>query len=163
MSASTAKVLVIGDSVTLGAKVALESTIDGVFVDAKESRGIDSVTGILAKYAAKGRLPKIIVISLATNQRDITEGLLANIVNVGGWDRTYILVTAYAGPQQPRLVQNAALKSFANKFGNIYIADWWEISHNNWSLMYADHIHLNPEGRTTYANLIYNTIRSMKR
>ena len=162
-SANSAKVLAVGDSVMLGAKAALESTVPGIFVDAKESRGIDSLTGILAKYAAKGKLPDIIVIALVTNQRNITESLLTSIVNVGGWDKTYILVTAYAGPQQPRLTQNAALKNFANKFGNVYIADWWEISHNNWSLMYADHIHLNPEGRTTYANLIYNTIRSINR
>ena len=162
-SANTAQVLVIGDSVTLGAKAALESSIAGVYVDAKESRGIDSVTGILAKYAATGKLPSTIVISLATNQRNITDSLLTNIVNVGGWDKTYVLVTGYAGPRQPRLTQNAALKSFADKFSNVYIADWWEISHNNWSLMYADHIHLNPEGRNIYANLIHNTIRSMKR
>ena len=162
-SVKKAKVLVIGDSVTLGAKYALESTITGTYVDAKESRGIETATGILSSYAAKGKLPDIIVISLATNQRNITDSILSNIINVGGWNRTYILVTAYAGPQQPRDAQNAALKSFANKHKNVYIADWWSIAHNDWSLMYADHIHLNPEGRKTYANLIYSSIRSAKR
>ena len=162
-SVKKAKVLVIGDSVTLGAKYALESTITNTFVDAKESRGIEAATGILSSYAAKGKLPDIIVISLATNQRTITDAILSNIVKVGGWNRTYILVTAYAGPQQPRETQNAALKSFANKHRNIYIADWWSIAHNDWSLMYADHIHLNPEGRKTYANLVYSTIRSARR
>ena len=162
-SVKKAKVLVIGDSVTLGAKYALESTIASTYVDAKESRGIETATGILSSYAAKGKLPDVIVISLATNQRTITDAILSNIVNVGGWGRTYILVTAYAGPQQPRETQNAALKSFAKKHKNVFIADWWSIAHNDWSLMYADHIHLNPEGRKTYANLIYSTIRSAKR
>ena len=154
-NANAAKVLVIGDSVTLGAKVALETTIPGTFVDAKESRGIETATGIIAGYKATGKLPEIIVISLATNERTITDSLLQNIVNVAGNDRKFILVTAYAGPQQPRDRQNAALKDFASKHDNVYIADWWTISHDNWSLMYADHIHLNPEGRMTYANLIY--------
>jgi hypothetical protein len=160
-NANAAQVLVIGDSVTLGAKAALESTIPGTFVDAKESRGIETATSIIAGYKATGKLPGTIVISLATNERTITDSLLQNIVNVAGNDRKFILVTAYAGPQQPRDRQNQALKDFANKHENVYIADWWAISHDNWSLMYADHIHLNPEGRATYANLIYNVIRSM--
>jgi len=160
-NANAARVLVIGDSVTLGAKVALESTIPGTFVDAKESRGIETATGIIASYKASGKLPEIIVISLATNERNITEALLQNIINVAGNDRNFVLVTAYAGPKQPRERQNQTLKAFASTRSNVYIADWWTISHNNWSLMYADHIHLNPEGRQTYANLIYSTIRGI--
>ena len=162
-NANSANVLVLGDSVTLGAKQALESTIPNTYVDAKESRSIITATGIIAGYSAKGKLPNTIVISLATNEYHITDSLLQSIVNSAGKDKTFILVTAYAGPQQPREKQNAALKSYADKHDNVYIADWWEIAHNNWSLMYADHIHLNPEGRITYANLIYSTIRSARR
>ena len=162
-SANSANVLVLGDSVTLGAKQALESTIPGVYVDAKESRSIITAAGIIAGYSAKGRLPDVIVISLATNEYNITESLLGSIVSTAGKGKTFILVTAYAGPQQIRDRQNATLKRYAEKNENIYIADWWEIAHNNWSLMYADHIHLNPEGRIAYANLIYNAVRSSRR
>ena len=162
-SANSANVLVLGDSVTLGAKEALESIIPGTYVDAKESRSIITATGIIASYSAKGKLPNTIVISLATNEYNITDSLLQSIINAAGKDKTFVLVTAYAGPQQPREKQNAALKSFASKHDNVYIADWWEIAHNDWSLMYADHIHLNPEGRVTYANLVYNVIRSARR
>jgi hypothetical protein len=133
------------------------------FVDAKESRGIETATGILANYAATGKLPETIVISLATNERTITGSLLQNIVDVAGQDHKFILVTAYAGPQQPRESQNAALKAYADSHENVFLADWWSVAHDNWSLMYADHIHLNPEGRTTYANLIYNAVRSSNR
>ncbi len=162
-SANSANVLVLGDSVTLGAKQALESTIPGVYVDAKESRSIITAASIIAGYSAKGRLPDTIVISLATNEYNITESLLGSIVSTAGKGKTFILVTAYAGPQQIRDRQNATLKRYAEKNDNIYIADWWEVAHNNWSLMYADHIHLNPEGRITYANLIYNAVRSSRR
>ena len=160
---SSANVLVLGDSVTLGAKQALETTIPGAFVDAKESRSIITATGIIARYSAKGKLPDTIVISLATNEYNITDSLLQSIINAAGSNKTFILVTAYAGPQQPREKQNAALKSYAAKHDNVYIADWWEIAHSDWSLMYADHIHLNPEGRITYANLVYSVIRSSRR
>lgn len=161
-NANEAKVLVIGDSVTLGAKQAIEATIAKSFVDAKENRGIETATGILSSYSASGKLPGTIVVSLATNQRTITDQILQDIVNVAGSGHKFILVTAYAGPLQPRDEQNAALKSFANKNNNVYIADWWEVSHDNWSLMYADHIHLNPAGRAAYANLVSNVIKGMR-
>ena len=157
-----AKVLVIGDSVTLGAKQAIEATIARSFVDAKENRGIEAARVILANYGASGRLPAIIVVSLATNQRMITDAILQDIVNVAGSGHKFIFVTAYAGPLQPRDTQNATLKNYAKTHGNVYVADWWAVSHDNWSLMYADHIHLNPSGRTAYANLLSNVIRGMR-
>ena len=87
---------------------------------------------------------------------------MLDIINVAGNNHKFILVTAYAGPLQPRDTQNAALKSFASARSNVYIADWWAVSHDNWSLMYADHIHLNPSGRTAYANLLSNVIKGMR-
>ena len=162
-SANSAQVLIIGDSVTLGAKQALESTINGSYVDAVESRGIWTARNILAGYSATGKLPDIIVISLITNEFTITDGLLQSIVDVAGPGHSFVFVTGYAGPQQPRETQNEALKNYVRNHNNTYIADWWELSHDNWSLMYADHIHLNPEGRTAYANLVNNVIRSIKR
>lgn len=157
-----AKVLVIGDSVTLGAKQAIEATIAKSFVDAKENRGIETARGIIANYGASGRLPAIIVISLATNQRTITDQILQDIINAAGDNHKFILVTAYAGPLQPRDTQNVTLKNYAAAHDNVYVADWWAVSHDNWSLMYADHIHLNPSGRTAYANLLSNVIRGMR-
>ncbi|MBR1939285.1 acyltransferase [Candidatus Saccharibacteria bacterium] len=162
-SPNVAKVLVIGDSVTLGAKEAIEATIPSSFVDAKESRGIESAAPILAAYAMEGDLPPTIVVSLVTNERTITNELLQNIIDVGGAQRNYIFVNGYAGPKQPRENQNSALVAFAAQHANVTIADWWALAHDNWSLMYADHIHLNPEGRVVYADLIYNTIRRSKR
>ena len=161
-NANSANVLVIGDSVTLGAKQSIESTIAKSFVDAKENRGIETARGILANYSATGKLPSIIVISLATNQRTITDQTIQEIVDIAGKGHRFILVTAYAGPLQPRDSQNAALKSYANSHDNVYIADWWEVAHDNWSLMYADHIHLNPAGRTAYANLLSNAIKGIR-
>ena len=161
MSANSASVLIIGDSVTLGAKAELESIIANSFVDAQESRGIESATTILAGYAAAGKLPDTIVLSLATNERTITDGLLQSIVDVAGDGHSFVLVSAYAGPQQPREAQNAALKGYAERHSNVVFADWWQLAHDNWSLMYADHIHLNPEGRLTYARLINNAVRGV--
>ena len=79
-----------------------------------------------------------------------------------GKNHKLVLTTAYAGPLQPREKQNKVLKEYAKKHKDVFIMDWWEVAHNNWSLMYADHIHLNPEGRTAYANLLNNVLRGVR-
>lgn len=154
-------VLILGDSVTLGAKAELEAAIKHSLVDAVESRGIEQASVLISNYAAAGNLSEIIVISLATNERNITNQILQNILDTAGGNRRIILVSAYAGPYQDRSAQNTALQSFANSHENVYFADWWSIAHDNWSLLYADHIHLNPEGRRAYANLILHVIKEI--
>lgn len=158
-SPNMAKVFIIGDSVTLGAKTRLESVIDGAYVDAEESRGIEKAAPILADCAARGEMPENVVVSLITNERTITDDLLDGIRNILGDNTKLFLVTGYAGTEQPREVQNAAIKSYASARDNVYVIDWWNLSHDNWSLLYADHIHLNPDGQYAYANLINNEIK----
>ncbi|GEM_PF-1137052 len=158
LNPDSAKVLVIGDSVTLGAKDEIEHTIELSYVDARESRGIESASRLLSEYSTQGRLPDVIVISLATNERTMSDAIFEGILNAGGSDKKYIFVTGYAGPQQPRETQNAAIKHFAETHDNVFVADWWTVSHADWSLMYADHIHLNPQGRAVYADLLKSVI-----
>lgn len=156
-NANNAKVLVIGDSVTLGAKMDMENLIPGVFVDAEESRGVEKAVPILNQVAAGGNIPQVVVVSLTTNERHFSDELMQGIVDAARGSRV-IFVTGYAGPEQPRETQNEAIKGFANSHDGVYFADWWQLAHDNWDLLYADHIHLNPEGRSAYAQLIYNTI-----
>jgi peptidoglycan/LPS O-acetylase OafA/YrhL len=152
-----AKVLVIGDSVCLGAKLDMESMIPGVFVDAEESRGVEKAVPILNQVAASGNIPPIIIVSLTTNERYFSDDLMQGIIDAARGSRV-IFVTGYAGPEQPRETQNEAIRNFANNHEGVFYADWWEISHDNWDIMYADHIHLDIEGRKIYAQLLYNTI-----
>ena len=159
LSVSDAEVLLIGDSVMLGAKEEIEARLPNALVDAQESRGIEAASEIITQYAAKGKLPRLIVVALATNQRTMYEELLQGIIDSAGANHDFILVTGYAGPEQPRETQNADLVSFANARANVYIADWWSIGSADWSLMYADHIHLNGEGRAVYADMICDVAR----
>ena len=157
VSPNDASVLIIGDSVTLGAKAALESKIIDVYVDAEESRGIEKAHTILDAVAASGDVPPIVIVSLTTNERTFTNEIMQEVVDAARGSRV-IFVTGYASELQPRETQNAAIKDFANSHDNVYYADWWEVAINDMSLLYDDHIHLNPEGREAYANLIYNSI-----
>ena len=153
-----ASVLVIGDSVTLGAKADLEATIPGVYVDALESRGIEKAHVILDSVAASGSIPPVVVVSLATNQRTFTDGIMQEIVD-SARGSAVVFVTGYASEAQPRETQNAAIMTFANSHDGVYFADWWSVAVLHPELLYDDHIHLNFEGRRAYANLIYVTLQ----
>lgn len=157
MSPNDAKVLVIGDSVALGAKAEMESIIPDVYVNAEESRGIEKAVPILNQVAASGKIPQVVIVSLTTNERYFSDDLMQGIVDAARGSRV-IFVTGYAGPDQPRETQNEAIRNFANSHDNVYYADWWQIAHDDWDLMYADHIHLDIEGRSVFAQLLYNTI-----
>jgi hypothetical protein len=128
-----------------------------VFVDAEESRGVEKAVPILNQVAASGNIPPIVIVSLTTNERYFSDELMQTIVEAARGSRV-IFVTGYAGPEQSRESQNEAIRNFANGHENVFYADWWEISHDNWDIMYADHIHLDIEGRKIYAQLLYNTI-----
>lgn len=156
MSPNDAKVLVIGDSVALGAKAEMESIIPDVYVNAEESRGIEKAVPILNQVAASGKIPQVVIVSLTTNERYFSDDLMQGIVDAARGSRV-IFVTGYAGPDQPRETQNEAIRNFANSHDNVYYADWWQIAHDDWDLMYADHIHLDIEGRSVFAQLLYNT------
>lgn len=156
-SPNAADVLVIGDSVTLGAKAALESKIANVYVDAEESRGIEKAHTILDAVAASGDIPPVVVVSLTTNERTFTNEIMQEVVD-SARGSTVIFVTGYASELQPREEQNAAIKEFANSHDGVYYADWWEVAINDLSLLYDDHIHLNFEGREAYADLIYDAV-----
>ena len=156
------KVLLIGDSVMLGAKNNLEAKIPHSYVDAMESRGIEKATSIISDIRSRGLLPEIIVIALATNYRNITPAMLDNIMSAAGPNHKFILVTAYAGPTQPRETQNATMKNYADAHSNVWLVDWYSIAIRDSSLLYNDRIHLDFAGRETYANLIANKIKEIQ-
>ncbi len=160
---SKAKVLVLGDSVVLGAQSTIKSTISGAYVDAMGSRNMADSLNLLATYrsANGGKLPRIIVIGLVTNYYAFTAGTLQNIINTAGPDHEFIFMTGYCG-KYSRTTQNNTLRSFAQSHANVHIADWEKMIKNNPGLYTgSDHIHLNARGRTEYANLIKRTMNGL--
>ena len=162
------RVLAIGDSVMLGATSALRSVIPGIYVDAAGSRGADAAAGIIASYKARGTAADVYVIGLITNYRAISAATWQNVVNAGGADKKYILVTGYCGnslcgdPLTNRATQNNSIYNFAATHSNVYVADWWSyVKDNPGAYFYEDHTHLAPNGRTAYAALIKRVLMSL--
>lgn len=157
------RVLVIGDSVVLGATSAIYNTIPGAYVDAMGSRNMADAINLLSSYRAAngGNLPYIIVIGLVTNYYAFNFGTLQTIVDVAGPSHQFVFMTGYCG-DYPREAQNNTIKSFAASYGNVHVGDWYPIAAANvYSYTYADHIHLTPAGRSAYANLISQKVSGL--
>ena len=160
---SNARVLVLGDSVVLGAQSAIKSTISGVYVDAMGSRNMADAINLLATYrsANGGNLPRIIVIGLVTNYYAFTADTLQTIVNTAGADHQFVFMTGYCGDYS-RQTQNNNIRAFAQSHGNVHVGDWEALIRNNVGYYTgSDHIHLSPNGRTAYANLINGIVSGL--
>ena len=152
---SSARVMVIGDSVVLGATSAIYSTVPGAFVDAMQNRNMYDAINLLAGYRAAngGNLPRVIVIGLITNYCSFGTGTLQSIMEAAGPGHQFVFITGYLRYSN-RDAQNNTLRWAANNYGNVRIADWGPIASANPSYLYSDGIHLTPAGRTAYANMV---------
>ncbi len=158
-----ARVMVLGDSVVVGATNAIYNTVPGAFVDALQSRNMTDAINLLAGYRAAngGKLPYIIVIGLVTNYVNFGVDTLRTIMDTAGPGHQFVFITGYCG-DYPRDAQNNVIKYVANTYSNAHVADWVPVvAPNVNSYTYADHIHLTPAGRQAYANLINGVVSGL--
>ena len=157
------RVMVLGDSVVLGATNNLYNTVPGVFVDAMGSRNMTDAINLLAGYRAAngGNLPYIIVVGLVTNYVNFGVGTLQAIMEAAGPGHQFVFMTGYCGDYS-REAQNSTVRWMANNYGNVYVGDWVSVVVPNvdW-YTYADHTHLTPAGRQAYANLVNQIVSGL--
>ena len=118
---------------------------------------------LLATYrsANGGNLPHVIVIGLVTNYYAFTADTLQTIVNTAGADHQFVFMTGYCGDYS-RQTQNNTIISFAQSRGIVHVGDWEALIRNNVGYYTgSDHIHLSPNGRTAYANLINGIVSGL--
>ena len=158
-------VLLIGDSVMLGAKSALEGAIPGARVDAAVSRQFFHAIAILDAAKRKGALPGTIVIGLGTNgpsEGDVFDKITAELKTImetaGPESEVYFVTVKVPRPWEGNV--NSGLYSEVALFPNAHVLAWHDFSrsHSNW--FFADGIHLTPAGQTAYAAFIRDGIRS---
>ena len=149
-----ANVVCVGDSVMLGAEANLKKKWPKGVVDAKVSRQISAANGILSDLKKKGKLGDIVVIHLGTNG-DASESTKDKIMSTIGSNRIVFWInTSYS----KRLSFNTKIQNYADKYSNLYIIDWYNISKDHPEYFYKDGIHLKTEGRKAYTVMLYDEI-----
>ena len=147
----------IGDSVMLGAAGALPDEIDGITVDAKESRQVRAAKEIAADMKKNGTLGDTVIIALGTNgtfNQATGQALLDEI----GHDRHIYWVLTYGKDLSWMQDVNATINDLAENNSNVRLIDWPAAATANPDWLYGDGIHLNPTGQKGYAKMIRDAV-----
>ena len=161
--ARTGGVLLIGDSVMLGAKAAIEHAIPEAHVDAAVSRQFDDAIAVVNAAKRRGALPPTIVIHLGVNgpsegdvYTKITTEFTSIMNTIGTEPEVYFLTVKVPRPWESNV--NSALYAEPWQFPNAHVLPWRELaqSHPNWFLL--DGIHLTPVGQAAYAAFLRDAI-----
>jgi hypothetical protein len=151
-----AGVLLIGDSVMLGARHELERAIPGAFVDAKVSRQFWDAIPLLRSYRASGLRPQAVVIHLGNNGA-FTEKQVAQVMQAAGAVSEVYFLTVHE-PRPWAAEVNSTLGYQVQRWPNAHILDWRGFSDNKpWFT--SDGIHLAGDGITQYAQFIRDGVR----
>lgn len=149
--------IAIGDSVMLGAKYELQRRGFNV-VDAAVSRQAATGPGLLRKRGAK--LPRNVVVHLGSNG-SYTKAMCRELVRTAGPQRRVFLVTIKV-PRSYERTNNKMLRNCASGYSpdQVRVVDWNWAATKNLQWLYADGIHLRPEGARAYARIMRNAINS---
>ncbi len=143
----------IGDSVMLGAVKNLYELFPNGYFDAQVSRSTWTVNSLLQEIAANNMLGDPVVINMGANG-DCSEACKDAIMATLG-DRKVFWLT---NTNDETLYVNDTLKEYAQKYDNLYILDWYDISLGHDDYFYADGIHLTIPGRAAYAQTVYDAV-----
>ena len=149
--------IAIGDSVMLGAKYELQRRGFNE-VDAAVSRQAATGPGLLRKRGAK--LPRNVVVHLGSNG-SYTKAMCRELVRTAGPQRRVFLVTIKV-PRSYESANNRMLRNCASGYSpdQVRVVDWNWAATKNPQWLYADGIHLRPEGARAFARIMRNAINS---
>ncbi|MDA0192742.1 MAG: acyltransferase family protein [Actinobacteria bacterium] len=148
-------ILAIGDSVMLGAANIL--TERGITVDALKSRPFRQALEILNYVKSIGRLGEFVIIHLGTNG-PVDQATLDEIMVPLKDVDIVLMVTAHVPTRKWQDSNNELIRAMPNAYGNVRVLDWFKVAEAHPEYLYGDKVHLNNQGRRTYADLIMQAI-----
>jgi hypothetical protein len=145
----------LGDSVMLGARDALQRYFPGAVVDAVESRSFIAGVDVARHEAATGALGANVVVHLGANGAITPQECDQMMDTLGG--RHVVLLTIKV-PRPWEAPNNAVLQDCASRRGAT-LADWQAVAVANPGALYKDGIHLRPPaGGLLYTQLVAQSL-----
>jgi len=146
---SNGEVILIGDSVLLGASKYVQDFLKNAYIDAKVGRQFKEIYSLLES----GKLDKYnkIVIALGNNGY-VSKKDLENVIEKLKDKEIYLITVKVPRPWQNQV--NNTFKKIASEYKNVKIIDWYSYSKEKEELFVTDKVHLNNEGAKYFASLI---------
>jgi hypothetical protein len=143
---------VIGDSVALGARSALERGIDGAAVYATVGWQAADVLKILERIRAAGDLQPKVMIHLGTNGY-ISERQLRAMLDMLR-DRERVLVMNSRVPRRWMAANNQLLATLVPQYPNAVLVDWHSLSDGHPEFFVQDGVHLTGSGMRAFVGAV---------
>jgi peptidoglycan/LPS O-acetylase OafA/YrhL len=142
----------LGDSVMLGARNAITSSVPGARVDAEVSRMPGAFIGRIKKLKARGKLADVVVIHPATNGV-LPESMMREMLDLLAETPRVVVVNSNM-PRTWRKPNNTVIRNVIADYPNAVLVDWFAISKENPQYFTSDGIHLTPSGAQAFAEAI---------
>ena len=149
-------VVLIGDSVSLGAHDNLAAEFPHGLMDTAGNRQVAAGIDALQGYLDQGVVGDTVVISLGTNGY-LTDDDLEKIHTMVGDDRQLYFVNLRS-PNAKDVDNNAAIDKIVAAYDNVHLIDWYSATQGHDEYLIDDGIHLTWDGRDAYAALVKDTI-----
>ena len=150
--------IMIGDSVP--AAIKLEEMYPGSRNDSVVSRNTIQAVNVLQEYDNMGAVGNVVILACFSNHA-MHGDELENAHKIVGENRHLILINCCA-PYDYCTMNNDSILAFAKQHENVHVIDWFGNAMNNPDLyLYKDKIHLTPEGRMLYSQLIVETLNPL--
>jgi proteasome lid subunit RPN8/RPN11 len=149
---TTGPITAVGDSVLLGAHVAVQRVLPHVLIDAAVNRQSYTVLDRIRARLAAGRLAPVVVIHIGTNGPAVLSDLdsLLRLLST----RTRVVLVNMHAPESWNDSTNRVLARAASQFRNVVLADWAAASAGHREYFVADDTHLTHSGGRAYAAVI---------
>lgn len=148
-------VVLVGDSVLLGAKPEVHDLLPQSVVNADVSRQFAAGAQVIHQMAAENQLPKIIVMALGTN--GVISAEQVNTFAETYKDYKIFLVNTVVNNTSEGIANTAIADALARQ-PNTYLVDWHKLAKTKASWFGSDFVHPSVEGRKIYAQLIVKRV-----
>lgn len=154
---SADSILLIGDSVMLGAGMEIQNAIPNSIVEAAESRQMWDASEIVKDLKNKECLSDCVVVGLGANG-PFSEQDGQELIDAIGKECKIYLITAYGQYLTWQESVNEKIWKLAEDNGNVTVIDWagFAAGHSEW--FYDDGMHLNHDGQIAYADFLKKNI-----
>ena len=148
-----ASVTVLGDSVLLGARKALESRVGSARVDAAVGRQARDIVQRIRDLKTADLLGTKVVLHVGTNGY-VTEDQLRTILTLLD-DRERVIIVNAAAPRRWVEKNNELIERIAADHPNTVVADWSSVANQHPEFFVSDQVHLTGRGQRAFVDEIF--------
>ena len=154
--ATDAGVLLVGDSVSLGAATQFQRVFPNGWIDSAVGRQLPVGLDVYNQCVADGHGSDVVVFALGNNGV-AREDQVRALIDAAGPDKKVYLVTTRV-PQAYQDMNNQLFWDVAATYDNVQVIDWYAESAGHDEYFWDDGTHLRPEGAEAYVMMLRRAI-----